>query len=217
MWRCVCVRVFVCVCVNYCMRGGPCLNCCRWIDCSDSSLGFAECVECVCEKERKTNWLTTAAEGSVYELCSGVEVDTHVEGGCVVGLDALVGDVHASVILRPAAPLTLGTVQDVGDAKPCQLTPVWCNVSAVQLGWGGQSVNWSINQANNHTISWNSDTGLSLMSNKMFVYHIRLRKSPMFCSLGYSLVSNVEPGPDLVGMVTRCFPGVEEPFQLRHC
>lgn len=51
------------------------------------------------------------------ELGRRVEVDTHVKGGRVVGFDAVVGDAHTSVVLRPAAPLALGTVEDVCDAE----------------------------------------------------------------------------------------------------
>lgn len=58
------------------------------------------------------------------ELSSRVEVDAHVEGRRVVSLDAVIGDVHAGVILGPTAPLTLCTVEDVRDAKFGQLTPI---------------------------------------------------------------------------------------------
>jgi len=73
--------------------------------------------------------LTSAAQGLVDELGGRVKVDAHVEGGRVMGLDALVGDVHAGVILGPTAPLALRTVQDVGDAQFSQLPPVRRDVS----------------------------------------------------------------------------------------
>ena len=58
------------------------------------------------------------------ELSSRIEVDTHVKGRRVVSLDAVIGDVHPGVILGPASPLALGTVEDVCDAKFGQLPPV---------------------------------------------------------------------------------------------
>lgn len=58
------------------------------------------------------------------ELSRGVEVDAHVKGGGVVGLDAVVGDVHPCVVLRSAAPLALGAVEDVRNAEFGQLTSV---------------------------------------------------------------------------------------------
>lgn len=64
------------------------------------------------------------------ELGRGIEVDAHVEGGRVVSLDAVVGDVHAGVVLGPAAPLALGAVEDVRDAKFRQLPTIRCDVPA---------------------------------------------------------------------------------------
>lgn len=58
------------------------------------------------------------------ELSCGIEVDAHVEGGGVVSLDAVIGDAHPGVILGSAAPLALGTVEDVRDAKFGQLAAV---------------------------------------------------------------------------------------------
>lgn len=58
------------------------------------------------------------------ELSRRIEVDAHVKGGGVVGLNAVIGDVHPCVVLRSAAPLALGTVEDVRNAKFGQLTPV---------------------------------------------------------------------------------------------
>lgn len=52
------------------------------------------------------------------ELGGRIEVDAHVEGGRVVGLDAVVRHVHAGVVLGAAAPLALRTVEDVCDAEP---------------------------------------------------------------------------------------------------
>lgn len=74
--------------------------------------------------------LTSTCEGFVDELGCRIEVDAHVKGGGVVSLDAVVGDVHPGVILGPAAPLALGTVEDVSDAQFGQLTPVRCDISA---------------------------------------------------------------------------------------
>lgn len=51
------------------------------------------------------------------ELRCRVEVDTHVKGGGVVSLDAMIGDVHPGVMLGPATPLALGAVEDVCDTK----------------------------------------------------------------------------------------------------
>lgn len=64
------------------------------------------------------------------ELGRRVEVHAHVEGGGVVGLDAVVGDAHPSVVLRSAAPLALGAVEDVRDAEFGQLAPVRGDVPA---------------------------------------------------------------------------------------
>lgn len=58
------------------------------------------------------------------ELGSRVEVDAHVEGGRVVRLDAVVGDVHPRVVLGSAPPLALRTVQDVRDAEFGQLAAI---------------------------------------------------------------------------------------------
>lgn len=58
------------------------------------------------------------------ELSRRIEVDTHVKGGGVVGLDAVIGDVHPCVVLRSAAPFALGTVEDVRNTEFGQLTPV---------------------------------------------------------------------------------------------
>lgn len=68
--------------------------------------------------------LTSACEGFVDELSGRIEVDTHVKGGGVVGLDALIGDVHPRVVLRSAAPFALGAVEDVRDAEFGQLASV---------------------------------------------------------------------------------------------
>lgn len=64
------------------------------------------------------------------ELGRGVEVDAHVKGGRVVGFDAVVGDVHAGVVLGPAAPLALGAVEDVRDAEFGQLPAIGRDVPA---------------------------------------------------------------------------------------
>lgn len=74
--------------------------------------------------------LTSAAEGFVDELGRRIEVDAHVEGGRVVSLDAVVGDVHAGVVLGPTAPLALGAVEDVRDAKFRQLPTIRCDIPA---------------------------------------------------------------------------------------
>lgn len=58
------------------------------------------------------------------ELSGRIEVDAHVKGGGVVGLYAVICDVHARVVLRSAAPFALGTVEDVRDAEFGQLTSV---------------------------------------------------------------------------------------------
>lgn len=58
------------------------------------------------------------------ELGRRIEVDAHVKGGGVVGFDAVIGDVHACVVLRSSAPLALGTVEDVRNAEFGQLAPV---------------------------------------------------------------------------------------------
>lgn len=64
------------------------------------------------------------------ELGCRVEVDAHVESGRVVGLDAVVGDVHTGIVLGTAAPLALGAVEDVCDAEFGQLPAIRCNFSA---------------------------------------------------------------------------------------
>lgn len=51
------------------------------------------------------------------ELGCWVEVDTHVERGRVVGFNAVIRDVHASIILRATSPFALSTVEDVRDPK----------------------------------------------------------------------------------------------------
>lgn len=80
--------------------------------------------------------LTSAGEGFVDELSCRIEVDAHVKGGGVVGLDAVIGDVHPRVGFRSAAPLALGTVEDVRDAEFGQLTPVWGDFPAeIFLRW----------------------------------------------------------------------------------
>lgn len=58
------------------------------------------------------------------EFSCRIEVDAHVEGGGVVRLNAVIGDVHPGVILGSAAPFALGTVEDVCNAKFGKLTPV---------------------------------------------------------------------------------------------
>lgn len=58
------------------------------------------------------------------ELSSRIEVYAHVKVGGVVGLDAMVGDVHPSVTLCSSTPLALCTVQDVSDAKFDQFTSI---------------------------------------------------------------------------------------------
>lgn len=58
------------------------------------------------------------------ELGSRIEVDAHVEGGGVVSLDAVIGDVHPCVIFCSTAPFALCTVEDVCDAKSGQLTAI---------------------------------------------------------------------------------------------
>lgn len=68
--------------------------------------------------------LTSIRERFVDELSCRIEVDTHVEGGGVVCLNAVIGDIHPSVVLRSAAPLALGTVEDVRNAQFGQLTAV---------------------------------------------------------------------------------------------
>lgn len=50
------------------------------------------------------------------EFSCRIEVDGHVKGGGVVGLDAVIGDVHPCVVFRSSAPLALGTVEDVRNA-----------------------------------------------------------------------------------------------------
>lgn len=74
--------------------------------------------------------LTSAGEGFVDELSRRIEVDAHVKGGGVVGLDAVIGDVHPRVVLGSAAPFALGTVEDVRNAEFGQLTSVWGDIPA---------------------------------------------------------------------------------------
>lgn len=92
--------------------------------------------------------LTSAGEGFVDELSRGVEVDAHVKGGGVVRLDAVIGDVHPCVILRSAAPLALGTVEDVRNAEFGQLTSVWGDVPAEVF------IRWSWHQS--YKLDWKS-------------------------------------------------------------
>lgn len=68
--------------------------------------------------------LTSTHERFVDELCSRIEVDAHVEGGGVMSLDAVISDAHPGVILGPAAPLALCTVEDVCNTEFGQLTPI---------------------------------------------------------------------------------------------
>lgn len=51
------------------------------------------------------------------ELSRRVEVNTHIEGGRVVGFNAMICDVHASVILCTTSPFALSTVEDVCDPE----------------------------------------------------------------------------------------------------
>lgn len=67
---------------------------------------------------------TSTCEGFVDELSCRIEVDTHVKGGGVVSLDAVIGDVHPGVMLGTTAPLALGTVEDVRYPKFGQLTAI---------------------------------------------------------------------------------------------
>lgn len=73
---------------------------------------------------------TSIDEGFVDELSSRIEVDAHVEGGGIMSLDAVISDVHPSVILGTASPLALGTVEDVCNLEFGQLSSVWCDISA---------------------------------------------------------------------------------------
>lgn len=68
--------------------------------------------------------LTSAGEGFVDELSCRIKVHTHVEGGGVMSLDAVIGDVHPGVMLGTTAPLALGTVEDVRYPKFGQLTAI---------------------------------------------------------------------------------------------
>lgn len=68
--------------------------------------------------------LTSIDEGFVDELSSRIEVDAHVEGGGIMSLDAVISDVHPSVILGTASPLALGTVEDVCNLEFGQLSSV---------------------------------------------------------------------------------------------
>lgn len=86
-------------------------------------------------KDTHISGLTSAAEGFVDELGRRIEVDAHVKGGRVVSLDAVVGDVHAGVVLGPAAPLALGAVEDVRDAKFRQLATIRCDIPAGGEGY----------------------------------------------------------------------------------
>lgn len=61
--------------------------------------------------------LTSHAEGFVNEFRSRVEVDTHVKGGRVMSLDAMIGDIHSLIVLRTTPPFALCTVEDVRDPK----------------------------------------------------------------------------------------------------
>lgn len=84
--------------------------------------------------------LTSAGEGFVDELSRRIEVDAHVKGGGVVGLDALIGDVHPSVVLCSATPLALGTVEDVRNAEFGQLAPVWGDIPAeICIRWSNEA------------------------------------------------------------------------------
>ena len=74
--------------------------------------------------------LTSLAQCFVNELRSRIEINAHVERGWIMSLDALVGDVHALIIFSAASPLVLGTVQDVGDAKPRKLSAIWSYLPA---------------------------------------------------------------------------------------
>ncbi len=81
-------------------------------------------------KKKASYELTSATEGSVNELGCWVEVDTHVERGRVVGFNAVIRDVHASIMLRTASPFALGTVEDVRDPELDEFFAVWGNFSA---------------------------------------------------------------------------------------
>lgn len=86
------------------------------------------------ERASRCSTLTSTREGFVDELGGRIEVDAHVEGGGVVRLDAVVGDVHPRVILRATAPLALRAVEDVCDAQSGQLAAIWRHVSADRGG-----------------------------------------------------------------------------------
>jgi len=77
----------------------------------------------------------------VDKLSSRIEVNTHVESRGVVSLNAVIGDVHSSVILGSTAPLALCTVQDVCNAKFGQLTAIRCDVSAEKRRFYGSVIN----------------------------------------------------------------------------
>lgn len=74
--------------------------------------------------------LTSTCKGFVNELSSRIEVDTHVKRGRVVSLDAVICDVHPSIVLCSSAPLALRAVEDVRDAQFGQFSAVRGYVSA---------------------------------------------------------------------------------------
>lgn len=69
------------------------------------------------KKKEAASELTSGTKGSVNELGRWVEVHTHVEGRRIVGFNAVIRDVHASVMLCTASPFVLSTVEDVCDPK----------------------------------------------------------------------------------------------------
>lgn len=154
--------------------------------------------------------LTSHGESLVNEFCSRVEVDTHVEGGRVMGLDAMVGDIHSLIVLCTTPPFALCTVKDVRDPKFCKFLAVRGNVPEIFL----------IKQVNM------SNSGILYITIFSDIIHVCKYKATMsevyiqdyyFLKFGnYSLVSDVESWPNLIGMITSCLSSVQETLELRN-
>lgn len=65
------------------------------------------------------------------ELCSCVEVDTHVVGGRVVGFDAQVRDSRSGVKVV-ASPRAVSAVQHVSEVLSAQLGTILCEIPAAE-------------------------------------------------------------------------------------
>ena len=68
------------------------------------------------------------------EIGSRLEVDAHVKGWRVVGLDTQVADAQPLVGLRRPSPPAVRGIEDVGDAQAAELPAVVSYVPALGRG-----------------------------------------------------------------------------------